>query len=170
MGSAGEICIAGDGVGRGYINDQALTAEKFVLKAFGDMPEAPLYRTGDLGRFLPDGNLEFMGRADYQVKIRGFRIDLGDIECALRQHPDVREAVALTKESKSGERCVLAYVVPKEVEMLQKEMDRPLKDFLKERLPEYMVPSECILLGEMPLSPNGKVDRNALRDRVRPAS
>jgi amino acid adenylation domain-containing protein len=168
FGATGEICIAGDGVGRGYINDQTLTAEKFVDSALGENRATKLYRTGDLARFLPDGNLEFMGRTDHQVKIRGFRVDLGDIESALRQHPGIKEAVALTKEGRSGERRVAAYVVPREPEASREYSDQLLKSFLRERLPEYMLPSEFFLLQEMPLSPNGKADRNALRDLVTP--
>ena len=103
FGASGEICIAGDGVGKGYINDAEMTAAKFVPNPFGGGPEARLYRTGDVGRFLPDWNLEFVGRVDHQVKLRGFRIDLGDIEAPIRQSPAVKEAVVLNREDGSGD-------------------------------------------------------------------
>jgi amino acid adenylation domain-containing protein len=164
FGEVGEICIAGDGVGKGYINDPALTARKFVHNPFSADPEARLYRTGDLGRLLPDGNLEFAGRVDHQVKIQGLRIDLGDIEAALRQHPMVREAVVMTREYGAGDHRLVAYVVPREQRSAD-EMIGGLRSFLKERLPQYMVPAEFIILAEMPLNPNGKIDRPALHSR-----
>ena len=162
FGEVGEICIAGDGVGKGYINDAALTARKFVRDPFSSDPGARLYRTGDLGRLLPDRNLEFVGRVDHQVKIQGLRIDLGDIEAALRQHPMVREAVVLSGEYGSGNQRLKAYLVPQQQ---SSDMISDLRSFLKDRLPRYMVPAEFTLLAEMPLSPNGKIDRDALRNR-----
>jgi amino acid adenylation domain-containing protein len=165
-GAPGEICIAGEGVGAGYVNDPALTARKFVRNPFGDVI---FYRTGDLGRLLPDGNLEFVGRADHQVKVQGLRIDLGDVETALRQHSTIREAVVISREYGAGDQRLVAYLVPRQ-SVLSSEMILPrLRRFLKERLPQYMVPSSFVLLEKMPLNPNGKIDRAALRDqRERP--
>ncbi len=165
FGASGEICIAGDGVGKGYINDAAMTAAKFVANAFGTEPGARLYRTGDVGRFLPDGNLEFVGRVDHQVKVRGYRIDLGDIEAAVRQHPAVKEAVVLSRQDAAGEQRLTAYVVP-----AAPATGAQLRSFLKDRLPKYMLPNDFIMLDELPLSPNGKIDRNALRNRPLPAA
>lgn len=166
-GASGEICIAGDGVGKGYINAPALTAEKFVRDPFSRDPDARLYRTGDLGRLSPDGTLEFVGRTDHQVKLRGLRIDLGDIETTLRQHAAIREAVAMSKEGASGDQRLVAYVVPRSVDP-PLEMIRQLRSFLRERLPQYMVPAEFVVLTDMPLSPNGKIDRSALRSLSAP--
>lgn len=163
FGSMGEICIAGEGVGMGYINDSALTAQKFVENPFSEIPGDRLYRTGDLARFLDDGNLEFVGRVDHQAKVRGQRIDLGDIESSIRQHPDVKEAVALTIQGRNGDHSVTAYIVPKQPGTPHEELGQQVKGFLRERLPDYMVPSEFQFLKELPLSPNGKADRNALR-------
>lgn len=172
IGASGEICLAGDGVGKGYINDETLTAEKFVPNPFSDKPGDSLYKTGDLGRFLPDGNIEYIGRVDYQVKVRGLRIELGDIETVLRQHDAVKESVVVKGEFSSGDQRLVAYVVPLdrvEVEPGQdgdrerqgQLIDR-LKLFLKGKLPQYMVPNVFVLMEELPLSPNGKVDRKAL--------
>jgi amino acid adenylation domain-containing protein len=172
VGAAGEICLAGDGVGKGYINDEALSAEKFVANPFSDTPGSGLYKTGDLGRFLPDGNIEYIGRVDYQVKVRGLRIELGDIETVLRQHTAIKEAVVVKREFSTGDQRLVAYVVPGdrvERETGQDEEDQEqlidrLKLFLKEKLPPYMVPNVFVRLKELPLSPNGKVDRKALPD------
>jgi non-ribosomal peptide synthetase component F len=163
FGEIGEICIAGDGVGKGYINDAALTAQKFVRHPFSSDPRARLYRTGDLGRLLPDWNVEFVGRVDYQVKVQGLRIDLGGIESALRQHPMVREAVVLSGEYGSGSQRLVAYLVPQQHS--SSEMIANVRSFLRDRLPRYMVPAEFTLVTEMPLNPNGKIDRGALRNR-----
>jgi amino acid adenylation domain-containing protein len=164
FGAAGEICIAGDGVGKGYINDDALTREKFVPNPFSGEPGAELYRTGDLGRFLPDWDLEFIGRVDHQVKVRGFRIDLGDIETALRQHEAIKEAVVVNKEYAPGDQRLLAYLVPEQPGELPQAVIEELKLFLKEKLPEYMIPNIFVSLENIPLNPNGKVDRDALPD------
>jgi amino acid adenylation domain-containing protein len=165
FGEPGEICIAGDGVGRGYINDAALTEKKFVANPFGGDPGALLYRTGDLGRFLPDGTLEFVGRVDHQVKIRGLRIDLGDIETTLRQHHSVKEAVVMmSKEHGAGDQRLVAYVVARHSPAGAKLVPQ-LRSFVKERLPQYMVPSDFVMLEKMPLSPNGKIDRDALQQQ-----
>ena len=167
VGEAGEICIAGDGVGKGYINDAALTAAKFVRDPSGDDPgtaaAALLYRTGDLGRLLPDTTLEFVGRADHQVKLRGFRIDLGDIETTLRQAPEAREVVVVKKEYGAGDHRLVAFLVPQAADAHTPDIVERVRFLAKDRLPDYMVPAEFVVLPELPLSPNGKVDRNALR-------
>jgi amino acid adenylation domain-containing protein len=162
FGESGEICIAGDGVGAGYINDAGLTSGKFVPNPFSDDPTALLYRTGDVARFLPDWDLEFVGRVDHQVKLRGYRIDLGDIESALRQSPVVREAVVLARQDEAGDQRLVAYVSLKE-SLTPRELGTRLRSFLKDRLPKYMLPNDYVPLDAMPLSPNGKIDRNALR-------
>lgn len=162
FGQPGELCIAGDGVGKGYINDQSLTNEKFIPNPFSSDPRARLYRTGDLARFLPDWNLEFIGRADHQVKLRGFRIDLGDIETSLRQHALVKEAVVLNKGYGPSDQRLIAYLAPKQKTTTREELEEQLRPFLKDKLPEYMVPSEFIRLEDIPLTPNGKIDRSAL--------
>jgi len=169
VGVSGELHIGGAGLARGYLNRPELTAEKFIPNPFGEEPGARLYKTGDLARYLPDGNIEFLGRVDHQVKIRGFRIELGEIEAALGQHPAVREAVVLAPEDAPGEKRLVAYVVA-EREPLPTTAD--LRSFLKEKLPAYMVPAIFVLLDALPLMPNGKVDRRALPapDRARPES
>ena len=162
FGHAGEICIAGDGVGSGYINDRTLTEQKFVANPFSAGSSTRLYRTGDLGKFSSDENLEFIGRVDHQVKLRGFRIDLGDIESNLRQHKEVKEAVVLSKDFSDQDQRLVAFVVPRHPGGSRDQTGSQLRSFLKERLPEYMVPNDVVILEEMPLSPNGKIDRNAL--------
>ncbi len=162
VGLPGEICIAGDGVGCGYINDSVLTEQKFVANPFSARPASRLYRTGDLGRFSSDWNLEFIGRVDHQVKLRGFRIDLGDIESNLRQHKEVKEAVVLSKSFSDQDERLVAFVVPRHHGGSRDQTGSQLRSFLKERLPEYMVPNDVVILEEMPLNPNGKTDRNAL--------
>jgi amino acid adenylation domain-containing protein len=158
VGLAGELCVGGVGVGRGYLGDAVRTAEVFVPDSFGAEPGARLYRTGDLARFLADGNVEFLGRIDHQVKVRGYRIELGEIEFALRQCEEVADAAVLALEDASGGRRLVAYVVASRGEARAEE----LQARLKERLPEYMTPSVFITLEEMPLTPNGKIDRKAL--------
>lgn len=158
VGVFGEIYIGGAGVARGYHRCPALTAERFLPHPYAQQPGARLYRTGDLGRFLPDGNIEFLGRADEQVKVRGFRVEAGEIEAVLRQHPEVREgAVAVYDRERRGPQLV-AYVVPRNTETGLND----LRDFLREQLPEYMVPSAIVQLETFPLTPNGKLDRKAL--------
>lgn len=157
-GEPGELLIGGIGLARGYLNRSDLTAERFISDPFSEHIGGQLYRTSDLARYLPDGTIEYIGRIDHQVKIRGFRIELGEIEAALHLHPAVREAVVVAREDKSGEKALVAYIVPTD-ELLKIPA---LRFFLKERLPEYMVPSTFIRLDALPLTPNGKVDRHAL--------
>ncbi|MEH2178693.1 amino acid adenylation domain-containing protein [Nostoc sp.] len=163
IGTSGELYIGGAGVARGYLNQPDLTDEKFILHSFGDTEAIAsrqrLYKTGDLARYLPDGNIEFLGRIDHQVKIHGFRIELGEIEAALRQHPAVREIVVLAREEQPGNKCLLAYIVPEKQSI---PTTTELRGFLQEKLPQYMVPSTFVRLKALPLLPNGKVDRQAL--------
>jgi amino acid adenylation domain-containing protein len=159
IGVPGELYIGGTGLARGYLDRPDLTAEKFVPSPFSDEPGARLYKTGDLARYLLDGNLEFLGRLDHQIKIRGFRIELGEIEAVLGQHPAVRQAVILARQEKPGDTRLVAYVVPTRDPA---PTTSELRNFLKTKLPEYMVPSAFVVLEALPLTPNGKVDRNAL--------
>ena len=158
-GEAGEMYIAGAGLARGYLNRDQLTAEKFLTNPFSARPDARMYRTGDLGRKLPDGNIEFRGRTDFQVKIRGFRVEPEEIEVVLGQHSEVRQAFVLARDDGSGERRLVAYVVAAQG---QAPSPARLRDFLKERLPEYMIPAAFVSMDALPLTPNGKVDRKAL--------
>ncbi|RPI95625.1 MAG: amino acid adenylation domain-containing protein, partial [Chloroflexi bacterium] len=155
----GELCVGGEGVGLGYLNRPDLTAEKFIPDSFSGVPGARLYHTGDLARWLPDGNIEFLGRSDYQVKIRGFRIELGEIESVLSQHAALREAVVIVREDQPEDKRLVAYLVAKDG---QKLSATELRHYLHERLPDYMIPSTFVLLQALPLNPNGKVDRKAL--------
>ncbi|MEG4517834.1 MULTISPECIES: amino acid adenylation domain-containing protein [unclassified Microcoleus] len=165
IGVPGELHVAGAGVARGYLNRPELTAQKFIANPFCEEISAfgysnRLYKTGDLARYLPDGNIELIGRIDNQVKIRGFRIELAEIEAALSQHPAVRESAVLVWE---GDRQrLVAYVVPDAREQNSSLSSSELRQFLQERLPEYMVPSAFVLLEKLPLTPNGKLDRAAL--------
>jgi len=158
-GVPGELCIGGIGLARGYLNRPDLTAEKFIPDPFSKGPDARLYRSGDLVRYLPDGNIEFLGRIDHQVKVRGFRIELGEIEAVLNHHPDIRDAVAIVREDKPGDKRLVAYLIAESGKELTVG---ELRSHLRERLPEYMVPSAFMILNEFPLSPSGKVDRKRL--------
>jgi natural product biosynthesis luciferase-like monooxygenase protein/amino acid adenylation domain-containing protein len=157
-GEPGELFIGGVGVGRGYLERPALTAERFVPDPFGE-PGARMYRTGDLARWLPDGSLEFLGRLDHQVKVRGLRVELGELEAELLRHPAVREAVVVAREDTPGDKRLVAYLVAASGQALSV---RSLRAHLLERLPEPLVPSAFVPLEAMPLTPSGKVDRRAL--------
>jgi amino acid adenylation domain-containing protein/non-ribosomal peptide synthase protein (TIGR01720 family) len=159
IGVTGELYIGGDGLARGYLNCPELTQEKFISNPFLNSKSERLYKTGDLVRYLSDGNIEYLGRIDHQVKIRGFRIELGEIEAALSQHHAVREAVVLAQERLQEGKHLVAYIV---IEKQQSVSNSELRRFLKEKLPEYMVPSVFIKLEALPLTPNGKVDCKAL--------
>jgi amino acid adenylation domain-containing protein len=159
VGVAGELYIGGDGVARGYLNRPDLTAERFVPDPFSERQGARLYRTGDLARYRAGARLEYLGRLDHQVKLRGFRIELGEIEAQLARHPQVRQCVVTASEDDGGDKRIVAYVVAHAGEPLA---TGELRAFLKEHLPQYMLPSAFVLLPELPLTANGKVDRNRL--------
>jgi aspartate racemase len=159
IGVPGELHIGGVGLDRGYLNHPDLTAETFIPDLFGNEPGGRLYKTGDLVRYLPGGNMEFLGRIDQQVKIRGFRVEPGEIETVLSQHPAVNEAVVVAREDAPGDRRLMAYAVLKSGQSLEATEAR---SFLKAKLPEYMVPSAFVFLDSLPVTQNGKIDRNAL--------
>ncbi|MEQ8464529.1 non-ribosomal peptide synthase/polyketide synthase [Coleofasciculus sp. E1-EBD-02] len=160
VGVPGELHIGGAGLARGYLNRDELTDEKFIANPFSNEPDSRLYKTGDLARYLRDGNIEFLGRIDNQVKIRGFRVELAEIEATLSQLPEVREAVVLAREDQSNDKRLVAYVVGQtETPLTSNEF----RQFLKAKLPDYMIPSAFVLLENIPLTPNGKVDRRALK-------
>ncbi len=158
VGIPGEMYVGGAGVSRGYLNRPELSEERFIPHPFASGP-ARLYRTGDLARFLPNGDIEYLGRMDHQVKIRGFRIELGEIENALAQHPAVQEEIVLVREDEPGHKRLVAYLVFKagQADALQQ-----MRDYLLQKLPEYMVPAAFVVLPSLPLTPNGKTDRRAL--------
>jgi len=159
IGVAGELHIGGAGLARGYLNSPELTAEKFIPDPFGKDPGARLYKTGDLARYLPDGNIEFLGRLDHQIKLRGFRVEPGEIEAALARHAGVREAVVVLREDSPAIKRLVAYVVSSGT---VRASAGELREFLNARLPRHMVPSAFVMLETLPLGPNGKIDRNAL--------
>jgi amino acid adenylation domain-containing protein len=158
-GVPGELHIGGVCLARGYLNRPDLTAEKFVPDPFNKELGARLYRTGDLARWRADGQLEYLGRIDHQVKIRGFRIELGEVETVIGQHPAVREAVVLAREDRPGNKRLVAYIVANSP---QPPLVSELRGSIRQKLPEYMVPLDYVFLKQLPLSPNGKVDRRAL--------
>ncbi|MBW4556599.1 MAG: amino acid adenylation domain-containing protein [Trichormus sp. ATA11-4-KO1] len=157
IGVPGELHIGGASVTRGYLNHPDLTNQKFITNPF--IKTGCLYKTGDLARYLPDGNIEFLGRIDQQVKIRGYRIELGEIEIVLKQHPSMREAVVICHEEQTGNKRLIAYVVVKTQSALN---NTHLREFLQEKLPQYMLPSVFMQLQALPLLPNGKINRQAL--------
>lgn len=159
IGVAGELHIGGDGLARGYLKRPELTAEKFIPHPFSTAPGARLYKTGDLARFLPDGNIDYLGRIDFQVKLRGFRIELGEIETVLTKSDEVQHAVTIVREDNPGDQRLVAYLMAKpgfkiNLEKVRKEV--------KDKLPEYMVPSLFVIMEKFPLTGSGKVDRKAL--------
>ena len=158
LGVSGELFLGGAGLARGYLGQPGLTAERFVPHPWSSEPGARLYRTGDLVRHLPDGSLTFVGRVDSQVKLRGYRIELGEIEATLRLHPQVREAAVTVQHAPGGDQRLVAYVVAEQPSPAQEE----LRAFLARHLPDYMLPSLVVQLSHLPLSPNGKLDRQAL--------
>jgi amino acid adenylation domain-containing protein/non-ribosomal peptide synthase protein (TIGR01720 family) len=167
IGTPGELYIGGDGLARGYLNRPELTAASFIPHPLSQAPGARLYKTGDLARYLSDGNIEFLGRIDHQVKLRGFRIELDEIEAHLSQHSNVKQAVVIVREDSPGDRRLVAYVVPTQP---LDALATTLKCFLQEHLPHYMVPDVVAILDSLPLTANGKVDRRNLPapDRSRP--
>ncbi|ANW03876.1 non-ribosomal peptide synthetase [Bradyrhizobium icense] len=164
LGATGEIYIGGAGGARGYLNRADLTAERFVRDPFSGDATARMYRSGDLGRYLPDGNIAFLGRNDHQVKIRGFRIELGEIEFRLNEHTSVTDAVVLVRREHSGDPRLVAYVAAKDdgVKLDAGEFAAAMRNHLRACLPDYMMPSAFVRLDTLPLTPNGKVDRKAL--------
>jgi len=159
VGVSGELHIGGVGVAQGYLNLPQLTQEKFIPDIFSDVPSARLYKTGDLARYLPSGDIEFLGRSDNQVKIRGFRVEPGEIESVLTKHDGVHEAAVVLREDAPGNKRLVGYVVRSQQETTT---ESELRRHVQKRLPEYMVPSEFVFLQSMPLTPNGKIDRRAL--------
>ena len=155
IGVSGELYIGGDGLARGYHNSPELTQEKFIQNPFKN--SSKLYKTGDLARYLPDGNIEFLGRIGNQVKIRGFRIELGEIETTLNAHPQIQQAVVVVKENISGNKCLAAYLI-----ISNKLTTAEIREFISSKVPEYMIPSNFIILDTLPLTPNGKIDKKAL--------
>ncbi|MBD2525708.1 non-ribosomal peptide synthetase [Nostoc sp. FACHB-133] len=159
VGVPGELYIGGDGLARGYLNRPDLTDEKFISNPFSNEPGSRLYKTGDKARYLRDGNIEFLGRIDNQVKIRGFRIELGEIEAVIACHPAVQQSLIVAREDVPGHKYLVAYIVPNHESAIASS---DLRSFLKEKLPDYMIPGAFMMLDALPLTPNGKVDRKAL--------
>ena len=159
LGVAGEICIAGVGITRGYLGKPALTAEKFIPDPFDETTGGRIYRTGDLARYLPDGNIEFLGRTDHQVKVRGFRIELGEVESAINNHPDVLQCAVVVVGDAPSDRKLAAYIMPET--NITVDID-DLRMFIRESIPEYMLPAAFLVMEQLPLNTNGKVDRSKL--------
>ncbi|MFN6488341.1 MULTISPECIES: non-ribosomal peptide synthetase, partial [unclassified Nostoc] len=159
VGVPGELYIGGAGLAKGYLNRSELTQEKFIPNPFEETGASRLYKTGDLARYLPDGNIEYLGRIDNQVKIRGFRIELGEIETVLSQYPHVQANCVIAREDNPGDKRLVAYVVPHQHST---PTINELRQFLKAKLPDYMVPTAFAILESLPLTPNGKIDRRAL--------
>ena len=172
IGEPGELHIGGAGLARGYLNRPELTAERFIQHPFSNEPGALLYKTGDLARYLPDGQIAFMGRTDYQIKIRGYRIEPNEIVSVLNEHPTVQASVVVARADAAGDKRLVGYIVPLPGTHVAASS---LRDVLVSRLPDYMIPATFVLLEELPLTPNGKVDRatlpepdatNTVRDEV----
>ncbi|MBK1986127.1 amino acid adenylation domain-containing protein [Sphaerospermopsis aphanizomenoides BCCUSP55] len=177
IGVAGEIYVGGAGLARGYLNRPELTEQRFIAHPFSDELEARLYKTGDLARYLPNGDIEYLGRIDNQVKIRGFRIELGEIEALLNQHPNLTAAKVITREDIPGDKRLVAYIIPKsanegtlnkeqekehqEFTLLQSEISHQIREYLKQQLPDYMIPAAFVVLDSFPLTNNGKIDYRA---------
>ena len=161
VGVFGELHISGVGLARGYLNRPELTAERFIPNPFSAVAGSRLYKTGDLVRYLPDGNIEYLGRSDHQVKIRGFRIELGETEAVLKEHPGVREAIVAIKNDQMGEKRLVAYVVARH---RNEPTPEELRSFSEKKLPDYMIPSNFVRLDVLPLTSGQKVDRRALPD------
>ena len=159
VGVIGELHIGGEGVAQGYLNSEHLTTEKFIPDCFSTKPGARFYKTGDIARYLPDYSIEILGRNDYQVKIHGHRIELGEIEDVLMQHPSVLEAIAIIRTEANGDKRIAAYYVPRQE---KSPFENELYDFIRKKLPSYMMPSAFICLERLPLTPNGKIDRKSL--------
>ena len=159
VGVAGQLYIGGVGLTRGYLKRADLTAASFLPDPFSNVPGARLYRSSDLARYLPDGNIEFLGRVDHQIKLRGFRVELGEIESILNEHAGIQQSVVLAREDSPGDKRLVAYVVASD---RAANTVHDLRAYLKEKLPEYMLPSAFVFLNAMPLTANGKLDRNAL--------
>lgn len=159
IGIPGEICIGGEGIARGYLNRPELTNEKFIPHPFSSEPDAYLYRSGDIGRYRSNGEIEYLGRSDRQIKLRGFRIELGEIEAVINQHPAVKQAVVLAREDEPDNKRLVAYIVS---EIVADNLTSELRSFLIEKLPDYMMPSAFVQLDILPLTPNGKIDYFAL--------
>ncbi|MBW4556597.1 MAG: amino acid adenylation domain-containing protein [Trichormus sp. ATA11-4-KO1] len=159
VGVAGELHIGGDGLARGYFLRPDITAEKFIPHPYAKNIGERLYKTGDLARYLPNGEIEYIGRIDYQVKVRGFRIELGEIEAVINQYPAVRETIVTVREDEVDSQSLVAYVVP---QVQQRLVTTELRRFLESKLPSYMIPGAVVMLEALPLTPNGKVDRKAL--------
>ncbi|GET38795.1 non-ribosomal peptide synthetase/type I polyketide synthase [Microseira wollei] len=164
VGVPGELYIGGDGLARGYLNRPDLTSEKFIPNPISNDPRSHLYKTGDLARYLSDGNIEFLGRIDNQVKLRGFRIELGEIEAVLATHPQVQETTVIVREDIQSDKRLVAYIVPKTKTEPNAALPTvsELRSFLKSKLPDYMVPNAFVILEAIPLTPNGKIDRHNL--------
>lgn len=160
IGIPGELHIGGIGLARGYLNRPELTNEKFIPNPFSSAPNARLYKTGDLARFLPNGQIECLGRIDYQVKVRGFRIELGEVESALSEHPSVRQCVVATWKNEASDERLVAYIVGQKGD--EGATVGELRTFMKQKVPDFMVPSNFVLIDSLPLTSNGKVDRKAL--------
>lgn len=161
VGISGEICIGGVGVGRGYLNRPELTAERFIEDPFLKNHEGRLYRSGDLGRYRKDGNIEFIGRIDDQVKLRGFRIELGEIETVLQSYPGINQAAVVLQEIKNGDKRLAAFITGNPITGTGGDL-HAVQEYLRKRLPEYMTPAAITMIDQMPILPTGKINRGAL--------